>query len=591
MLMLRKWMAALLVAAACILPPSPALGAVDPWAAAAQALGIYGMYKTTLTDILRMGNNVHAQMASRRQDIKENGLDKNPRDAELVDGVMKQLIARGDYAMQVNSLPFLWAVNDSGAFNAACYPTNYISVNRGLVRGLDSNEDVLAAVLAHEMVHGLRQHSAHNYAQAVAQAMGITFIGMEAGTVDWQKLNGLVGYSIARNVTLPTEQEADEEGFFIMASAGFNPGGPAAAMARMGHYLRYETTDMYEFDSPDRKGQTEYSDHPETADREKRMAELLTEYSCGHVAVGGKGEVLIDGEELLTAPDTGANRDNTRENAYFIAGGLAKAFHDHEGIPGWQFRALGNGRMDFLDGDRAYRALKDAVKDEKTAKRLEAMVASAYGKEALSGARAKLREREQKRREELEKIRREALDADKKFAEQLRYNSDVYSDYGMDHMALEEMSRAMASRNQDNMAECYVIRGRAKAVAGDFEGAIADADRGIAMDGSNLLNYLNRADIFRMMGDRERAMRDCDTAREIDSKSAVAWLLTAELRDEMEDAKGATEAYRMLHELSPKAEIPMEYLRAIDPEAAETARKAEEARQKKKKEATEAKGE
>ena len=29
------------------------------------------------------------------------------------------------------------------------------------------------------------------------------------------------------------EAEADEEGFFLMTSAGFNPGGPAAAMARM----------------------------------------------------------------------------------------------------------------------------------------------------------------------------------------------------------------------------------------------------------------------------------------------------------------------------------------------------------------------
>ena len=169
--MWKRWIAVLLVAALGILPQGKALASSpDPWAIAAQALGIYGMYKSALTDLLRMGNNVHAQVSSRRQDLRENGQDRNPMDVQLVERVMKQLIDKGDYAMQVNSLPFLWAVNDSKLFNASCYPTNYISVNRGLVRGLNSDEDEIAAVLAHEMVHGLRQHSAHNYAQAVAQA-------------------------------------------------------------------------------------------------------------------------------------------------------------------------------------------------------------------------------------------------------------------------------------------------------------------------------------------------------------------------------------------------------------------------------------
>ncbi|WP_318253629.1 M48 family metalloprotease [Selenomonas sp. AB3002] len=78
---------------------------------------------------------------------------------------------KGDYALKADSLPFLWSINDSNDFNAACYPTNYISINRALVRGLQCDRDELAAVLAHEMTHGLRQHSAHNYAKAVASTM------------------------------------------------------------------------------------------------------------------------------------------------------------------------------------------------------------------------------------------------------------------------------------------------------------------------------------------------------------------------------------------------------------------------------------
>ena len=585
--MLRKWIAGLLALALGMLPPAPVMGAADPWAVAAQALGVYGMYKSALTDILRMGNNVHAQVSSRRQDIRENGEDTNPTDVRLVDGIMMRLIAKGDYAMQANSLPFVWAVNNSRLFNASCYPTNYISVNRGLVRGLNCNEDEIAAVLAHEMVHGLRQHSAHNYAQAVAQAMGMTLLSMETNSVDWQRLNGLVGYSIATNITMPTETEADEEGFLIMTSAGFNPGGPAAAMARMQHYLRYETQDMYEFDGQDRKGQAEYSDHPATEEREKRLAEMLSEYSCGHVTVRDRKDVLVDGEWFLSARDTGADYDNTVENAYAIAGGLAKAFHDHDGIEGWEFRTDGRGKPECLAEDGAYRALREVLQDEETARRLKALVAAAYAGEGATNSRVQLRQKEKKRTEELEKIRQQALEADRKFAERLRYNSDAYSDYGLGELALLEMERAMACKHQDNLAECYVMRGRARAVLGDFVAALADADRGIAMDGRNAINYLNRADIHHMMGEGEKALADAEKARKLDSGSPVVLFYAAGLYDEMGRRDQALDAYRRIHSMDSRVAIPKEYLREIDPKAAarlekDEARKRQEMKDRKR---------
>ncbi|MBP3781452.1 MAG: M48 family metalloprotease, partial [Selenomonas sp.] len=154
-----------------LLPLSKA-EAVDGWGAAAQALGVYAVYKSSLVSILALGNDANAQVQSRAQDIRQNGLDPNPNDVRVVDAVMQQLVLHGDYVLKNNSLPFIWAVNDSKDFNAACYPTNYISVNKALVRGLNLEPDELAAVLAHEMTHGLEQHSASNYAKAVAQYMG-----------------------------------------------------------------------------------------------------------------------------------------------------------------------------------------------------------------------------------------------------------------------------------------------------------------------------------------------------------------------------------------------------------------------------------
>lgn len=329
--------------------------AADIWAAMTQAAGVYALYKSTLTSILRLGNNVNAQMSARRQDIKENGQDKNSLDVQLVDGIMTRLVENSRYELRVNSLPFVWLVNDNEKFNASCYPMNYISVNRGLIRGLNLNEDEVAAVLAHEMIHGIEQHAAKNYARAIAQSFGAMMISsnIDSANVDWGKLSGMVNYSIAKTITLPSEHEADEGGFFLMTSAGFNPGGGAAAMARMDYYVRFETRDFLEFDPHDKPNEQTLSDHPDTEVREEKLSQLMTDYSCGHVKVKKFDriyKVFIDDEEILTAENLGAIYKNA-EQAYFFAGGLAKAFHDYTSAEQWNFRNDEGRHMDFLDAN------------------------------------------------------------------------------------------------------------------------------------------------------------------------------------------------------------------------------------------------
>ena len=47
--------------------------AADAWAVAAQAAGVWAIYQSTLKSMMRLGNNVDAQMSARRQDIEKNG--------------------------------------------------------------------------------------------------------------------------------------------------------------------------------------------------------------------------------------------------------------------------------------------------------------------------------------------------------------------------------------------------------------------------------------------------------------------------------------------------------------------------------------
>ena len=571
---MRKKLSAVLAAAvlaAGILLPMPRAQAIDAWAIAAQALGVFGAYKSSLAAVLAMGNDVQAQVASKRQDLEEQGRAKNENDIRLVDSIMERLVKDGDYVLRANSLPFTWALTDSPVFNAACYPTDYVTINRGLVHGLNGNVDELAAVLGHEMTHGLRQHSAHNYAKAAAQYYGMAFLNMNTGLMDWGKMNALVNYSIAKNVTLPTEYEADEGGFRIMTSAGFNPGGGAAAMARMGYYLTYETQELQEYQDPTQKNlpQDDFSDHPATEKRENRLAQYMTDYSAGHVTVKDRKTVCIDGTPLFTVTWTDENYDNSPENAYLAAGALARAFHDFDAAEDWGLALTRDGGVTLRGDARVNELLYYFLKTSHTGGQLRDLVQAAYAGEAASGAREKLRAEEQSRADARAKERAAVEAADAKAIEKMRENSDAYSDYGDTARALALMERVFASPNDKDRALSYVIRARAYAARGDAAAALQDADRGVAEGGKNVLTWVNRADVRRTLGDREGALADCMKAMEVDAKSPYAYLIAGELYDEMEDTAQAQTYFKKLYEVEPRAvaRIPDTYLKDIDKKA------------------------
>ncbi len=574
----------LLITGTVMLPVQRA-EAVDAWAAAAQALGVLAAYNSSLSSILAIGNNVNAQVQSRSQDEQENGLDPNHHDIAVVNGVMKQLVAKGDYVLKANSLPFTWMVNNSKEFNASCYPTNYVSINKALVRGLNLDPDELAAVLAHEMTHGIEQHSAHNYAKAVAQYYGMSFLNMDAGLADWGKLNALVNYSIAKNVTLPTEYDADAGGFYIMTSAGFNPGGGAAAMNRMAYYLTYETQNVLEYQDldPKQKNQENYNDHPDTDLREKKLAQMMTDYGAGHVTVKDRKDVYIDGQKLLSVSWTGDGADNTAENAYYVAGALAKAFHDYADSSSWDFRSDGDGGLTCLADTRVNQILHQFLSSEKAGARLQQLVTSAYVSESASGARQKLLSEEQARQKKQDEAREAVILADAKAVKKMRENADTYSDYGQGDKALFQMNRVFAAKNPENEAENYAIRGRARAVMGDFQQALVDSDKAIALNAKDVYNFLNRADVYRMMGNRDAALNDLAQAKKVDKDNPYSYLMTAQIRDEMADRAAALADYKELYRLRPNAfrDIPAEYLKDISAKDYATVQKEKDEARKK----------
>lgn len=575
-----KSLIVLLVTLAAILNPVHVIAA-DAWAIAAEALGVFAAYQSTLREMLALGNNVDAQMSVRKQDMQKNGTDKNKHDIEVVDSVMRRLVRDGQYELKINSLPFVWHVNDDEKFNAACYPMNYISVNRGLVRGLNLDENQLAAVLAHEMTHGLEQHSAKSYAQAVAQSLGAMMVGMNVdngSNIDWNKFSAMVDYSIAKNINVPVEYAADEGGFYLMTSAGFNPGGGAAAMNRLGYYVRYETQNVLEFDAHDTPDDQTLSDHPDTDKREAKLAELMTTYGGGHVKVRKVDRaylVLIDGLEVFYSMNIGDDSNSAAANAYYFAGGLSKAFHDYDSIDAWNFRRVGN-QTDFLNDAFAYRELRELSRLYNLGDKIQTAVKKAYYFESPR-IRQRIHEADAARAIAWAKVKDAADNAKAKAAMQLRINADIYNDHGQGELALMEIERALNAKNQDDVAECLGIRGRAKAIVGDYDGALVDADAAVAKAPTNLYNFLNRADVRHMRGELALALEDIDRALTLDYKNPIPYKLQGNIFDEQGQADKAEASYRKVYELTKRnpRTIPLTYLEKIDPQAAEKIRKKE----------------
>ncbi|MBO4401277.1 MAG: M48 family metalloprotease [Selenomonadaceae bacterium] len=569
-------LAAAVLTVAIFFTPVPA-AAADGIGVAIGALGTWASYESAYKSLLSLGNNVNAQMTARRQDVKENGSDKNPRDLQIVNAVMNQLVNAGTYELRANSLPFIWHVNDSEKFNAACYPMNYVTVNRGLVQVLNYDENQIAAVLAHEMTHGIRQHSAKIYANAVARQVGAMMVGVNVdnANINWGRVPAMVKYSVAKDVILPLEYEADEGGFYLMTSAGFNPGGAAAAMARMDYYLRFETRDFLEFDAHDTPNEQTFNDHADTDVREKKLSELMTDYSCGHVTVKKSDrqyKVFIDGKEVYIAKNTGGQQ-NASTKAYYFAGGLARAFHDYNSISAWNFRAGAGNSVDFLTDSYVFRQLREIAFVENIGAKIRDAVTAAYQKDKN---RKKYLDAEKKRLEAWKKVKADALYADTRLARQLRVNADAYNDYDEGELALKEIARAINAKNQDNHAECLAIRGRAKAIVKDFTGALEDANAAVAQDSTNLYNFLNRSDVRRMRGETDLALADIDAAIKIDATNPIPYQLRGNIFDKLGDTASAEENFRKCYELSKKNShlIPLKYLEKIDAKTAEKIRKA-----------------
>lgn len=153
--------------------------------------------------------------------------------------------------------PYRWrfALIDSGSINAFATPGGYVLVTRGLVRLLES-EDELAFVLAHEISHVLRKHhykviQRQRLAEKASQGLQATMGGSTL-----RELSQASAQIYARGLDKEAEFEADRMGGEWLAKAGYDLTASLGVLEKLQAFKGDESTVALLF-----------STHPSPADR------------------------------------------------------------------------------------------------------------------------------------------------------------------------------------------------------------------------------------------------------------------------------------------------------------------------------------
>lgn len=249
-----------------------------------------------------------------KQTQQSTGVYENDEQNAYLDKVARRLMSNGlikhHYAVYLTP---------DKKFNAFCTLGRVIAVNRGAIETLD--EDEFATVLGHEMGHGEHRDPVEGTRKILGIGLVVDLYLQNNPSLTTNLLGTAATNYVANEViTMQEEWNADNAGFDNAVAAGYNPGGGAAAMAKM----RAKLGELWH------EGLSKIiapNNHPKTSDRVNNFAKRLTDYSNGHITVKNDKTVQIDGKDVITPVKNDTYM--AEERAYLIAGNLARVYHNN----------------------------------------------------------------------------------------------------------------------------------------------------------------------------------------------------------------------------------------------------------------------
>ncbi len=178
---------------------------------------------------IELGKQTEAQIAA---DPKQFPILPEQGNEELyryVRGISNKILNTGKVNYRDK---FAWEVkiiDDKETLNAFCTPGGYIYVYTGIIKFLDS-EDQLAGVMGHEIAHAALRHSTRQMTQVygIAALTSIVTGNASPGLIEQIAL-GLISLKFSRN----HETEADEYSVIYLCETEYNAAGAAGFFKKM----------------------------------------------------------------------------------------------------------------------------------------------------------------------------------------------------------------------------------------------------------------------------------------------------------------------------------------------------------------------
>lgn len=145
---------------------------------------------------------------------------ENKKAYEYINEIKKQIVSSPEILHQEEFVWDLRIIKDDSTINAFCSPGGYICVYTGLIKFLNS-KDQLAGVLSHEIAHADLRHSTEQLTKSLGVKLILSLIlGSDGGFIS-DATEGLAGLSFGRD----DETEADLKGVEYLKDTPYDPAG------------------------------------------------------------------------------------------------------------------------------------------------------------------------------------------------------------------------------------------------------------------------------------------------------------------------------------------------------------------------------
>jgi beta-barrel assembly-enhancing protease len=184
-----------------------------------------GVNLLSIEEDIKLGKQTKQEISSKPKEyplLPEKG---NEQIYSYVRGITKTIIEKGNVEYKDKFAWEVYIIKDDKTLNAFCTPGGYIYVYTGLIKFLDS-EDQLAGVLGHEIAHAARRHSTRQLTKMMGVQGVLELLGNATGK-NTAAVENVAATIVGLKFSRSHETEADEFSVRYLCRSGYNSAGAA----------------------------------------------------------------------------------------------------------------------------------------------------------------------------------------------------------------------------------------------------------------------------------------------------------------------------------------------------------------------------